>query len=94
MLNIKKIINIFNKFETLYRETNGLKKMYKVLLRHFTEKDQLPINDLNLKIGIDIDEEVNWKDNFKDMRIYENFFSSIKQNKINFQTGKIYCKKL
>jgi hypothetical protein len=92
MLNLNKIINLFNRLDTLYHNTLLLKKIYKIVLSHIAKKNNILISDFSMDIGIDIDEEIPWKENFKNMKIYENFFISIKANKINFQTGKIYRK--
>jgi hypothetical protein len=93
MLNLNKILNLFQKYDKLYHDSIYLKKIYTRLLNFITTKNKLPINDLDLNMGIDIDDEIKWKENFKDFYIFQNFFVSIKQNKINFSTGKIYCKK-
>ena len=90
MLNLNKIINLFQKLDKFYHDSIRLKKIYKQLLSHITQKNNIPISDLNLNLGIDVDDDIPWKDSFKNIRIYENFFTNIKQNKINFQTGKIY----
>lgn len=93
MLNLNKIINLFQKLDKLYHDTIRIKKIYKHLLSHITQKNNIPISDLNLNLGIDIDQDISWKESFINMKIYENFFTNIKQNKINFETGKIYRKK-
>lgn len=92
MLNLSKILKIFQKYDKIYKESIEMKKIYTKLLKFFTIKNKLPISDLDLNLGIDVDEDINWREPFKDIQIFQNFFISIKQNKINFQTGKIYCK--
>jgi hypothetical protein len=93
MLNLNKIFNLFQKYDKLYNDSIIQKKTYTRLLKFVTTKNKLPINDFDLNIGIDIDDEIKWKDTFKDIYIFQNFFMSIKQNRINFSTGKIYSKK-
>ena len=91
MLNLSKILNLFQKYDCLYNDTIRMKKIYTRLLNFISTKNKLPISDLDLNLGIEIDDEIHWKESFKDIHIFQNFFTSIKQNKINFQTGKIYC---
>lgn len=91
MLNLNKIVLVFQKYEKLYHDSIAMKRIYKHLLSHLTQKNNIPVSDLNLDIGIDTDDEIPWQESFQNMKIYENFFINIKKNKISFQTGKIYC---
>ena len=64
------IKNLFQKYDKLYHDSIYLKKIYTRLLNFITTKNKLPINDLDLNMGIDIDDEIKWKENFKDFYIF------------------------
>lgn len=91
LINTHKIINILQSFDSIYHETLRIKNIYKKILKHISEKENFPLSEINFKIGLEKDEEIIWKDSFKDILLFDNFFVNIRQNKIIFETDKIYC---
>ncbi len=53
MLNLNKIINLFNRLDTLYHNTLLLKKIYKIVLSHIAKKNNILISDFSMDIGIE-----------------------------------------
>ena len=90
LLNIHKIKKNLQKFEIKYNESLRIKKILEKILKKIMQRNGISLDYLNLINEGNFEGDINWIDSFKEMSYYNNFFSDIKNNKINFNQGKIY----
>ena len=85
------------KYETNLKNSQTMKKYYKVLLKRLLEINRILINNANYSyslggLDIEFEEEIVWRDQFSYVPLLNGYYNALKKDPIHFNDDKIYGK--